>query len=241
MRGASMSYHLDLWATAVFYTVRWGCKVRGGRAALAAGRAGCAAQAEAHGCPRAAVRSASEASGQCPKWMAVWGTQLSACSRREKPRQPTVSALLRRLPSASASSACAQVFAIAPPTAANVKLLRAWQRNGEPDSGETGRARRRAGDLRGCFPAGLEGMRVAVLGAGASLLIPSGWIHAVVTSADSCVFGFNFHTAAQLETALPLAVADWGCKTAEMCAPRRRLRWLARAPYRRPPSAASRR
>lgn len=128
MRQCSMSYHLDLWATAVFYNVRWGCKV----------------------------------------------------------------------------------FALAPPTEHNLKLLRAWQVRGELDSGEAGGG--------AVFPRDLQGFTVAVLEAGSAVAIPAGWIHAVYTPEDSCVFGWNFHTCAQLSTSLEAITANWGEKMAEMCA-----------------------
>lgn len=147
MGGSSMSYHLDLWATAVFYHVQWGAKL----------------------------------------------------------------------------------FALAPPTVRNLELLQRWQRRGEPDSGALdgdsgggsgGGSGSGSGEEELFFPQALEGASSAVLVGGSSVLIPAGWIHAVFTPLDSCVLGWNLHTAPQLATSLPLAMADWGGKTAEMCVPR---------------------
>jgi len=126
MGGSSMSFHLDLWATAVFYHILWGGKV----------------------------------------------------------------------------------FALAPPTERNIELLQRWQCEGEPDDGELSDG--------SVFPADLQHLSSAVLSGGFSILIPAGWIHAVFTPADSCALGWNFHTAAQLGTSLPLALSDWGARTAEM-------------------------
>lgn len=153
MGGSSMSYHLDLWATAVFYHVQWGAKL----------------------------------------------------------------------------------FALAPPTVRNLELLQRWQQRGEPDSGAldgdsgSGSGSGSGGDEL-FFPQALEGASSAVLVGGSSVLIPAGWIHAVFTPLDSCVLGWNLHTAPQLATSLPLAMADWGGKTAEMCAIARRQPPPRRAP-----------
>ncbi|KAJ1628179.1 hypothetical protein T492DRAFT_875564 [Pavlovales sp. CCMP2436] len=130
-----------------------------------------------------------------------------------------------------------KAFLLAKPSAHNLRLLQAWQRRGEPDEGvsdvpemrDTGAGRGQGegqgeggweagGAAAACFsfPAGLQDVRFAVLVEGSSLLIPAGWIHAVFTLEDSCVFGWNFHTGAQLQTSLPLVLADWGGSGGEM-------------------------
>ena len=121
MQGTSMSYHIDLWATAVFYAVLWGCKM----------------------------------------------------------------------------------FVVAPPTMTNLSLMRSWQEHNEDPSHKD-------------FPAGLEMAQVAVLTQGMSLLLPSGWIHAVFTPVDSCVLGWNWLPVEQLPPALNIIRTQWGHKSAEI-------------------------
>jgi len=121
MQGTSMGYHLDLWATAVFYLVLWGQKM----------------------------------------------------------------------------------FVVAPPTPSNLRAFQAWQQGDE-----------RAGV--GEFPAKLEGAKLLTLTQGQSLMLPSGWIHAVFTPEDSCVLGWNWQPKEQLPAMLSVVRADWGPKTEEM-------------------------
>jgi len=121
MQGTSMGYHLDLWATAVFYFVLWGQKM----------------------------------------------------------------------------------FVVAPPTPSNLRAFQAWQQSDE-----------RAGV--GEFPAKLEGAKLLTLTQGQSLMLPSGWIHAVFTPEDSCVLGWNWQPKEQLPAMLSVVRADWGPKTEEM-------------------------
>ena len=49
-----------------------------------------------------------------------------------------------------------------------------------------------------------------------SLLLPAGWIHAVYTTRDSCVLGWNWTPLEQLSTALPILRNHWGSKTHEI-------------------------
>ena len=49
-----------------------------------------------------------------------------------------------------------------------------------------------------------------------SLLLPSGWIHAVFTPEDSCVLGWNWLPAAQLPPALSIIRTSWGSRTSEI-------------------------
>ena len=59
------------------------------------------------------------------------------------------------------------------------------------------------------FPQDLADARIAVLTAGQSLLLPSGWIHAVFTPCDSCaVLGWNRLQPCVLEAA---ALCAGGC------------------------------
>ena len=55
-----------------------------------------------------------------------------------------------------------------------------------------------------------------MLTAGQSLLLPSGWIHAVFTPCDSCVLGWNWSPREQLGTTLPIVRNSWGPKTHEL-------------------------
>ena len=96
-----------------------------------------------------------------------------------------------------------KTFVVAPPTAANLELMRRWQMNGEAADDET-------------FPADLEGARVVAVGRGQALFLPSGWIHAVHTAEDSAVLGWNWQPAAQLPASLHIVRTPWGAKGAEV-------------------------
>lgn len=79
----------------------------------------------------------------------------------------------------------AKMFVCAPPTAVNLRLLQQWQELNEPPEHPD-------------FPGKLESAQVLTLTAGQSLLLPSGWIHAVFTPLDSCVLGWNWQHKQQL-------------------------------------------
>ena len=96
-----------------------------------------------------------------------------------------------------------KTFVVAPPTAANLELMRRWQMNGEAADDET-------------FPAELEGARVVAVSRGQALFLPSGWIHAVHTAEDSAVLGWNWQPAAQLPASLHIVRTPWGAKGAEV-------------------------
>ena len=84
-----------------------------------------------------------------------------------------------------------KVFLLAPPSAANLAAFEAWAAS--------------PAQARTFLGASLAGTQRVELAAGDTLLIPSGWPHAVATPADAIALGGNFLTPLALPTALRVA------------------------------------
>lgn len=84
-----------------------------------------------------------------------------------------------------------KVFLLAPPTAANLAAFESWAAS--------------PAQARTFLGASLAGTQRVELAAGDTLLIPSGWPHAVATPADAIALGGNFLTPLALPTALRVA------------------------------------
>ena len=85
----------------------------------------------------------------------------------------------------------AKVFWLIPPTDDNLKLYEDWTLSGKQGDVFFGDTVAKCGKI--------------VLKAGNTLLIPSGWIHAVYTPEDSLVFGGNFLHSFAIEKQLRVA------------------------------------
>ena len=83
------------------------------------------------------------------------------------------------------------MFWLIPPTDENFKLYEEWTLSGKQ------------GDV--FFGDSVEKCGKIILDAGNTLLIPSGWIHAVYTPEDSLVFGGNFLHSFAIEKQLRVA------------------------------------
>ena len=84
-----------------------------------------------------------------------------------------------------------QVFWLIPPTDDNLKLYEEWTLSGKQGDVFFGDTVAKCGKI--------------ILDPGATLLIPSGWIHAVYTPEDSLVFGGNFLHSFAIEKQLRVA------------------------------------
>ena len=74
-----------------------------------------------------------------------------------------------------------KVFYVLPPTENNYAAFEAWSRSAHQSS-----------TLLPEFVGGASTLERIELSAGDTLIIPGGWIHAVLTPRDSVVFGGNF-------------------------------------------------
>ena len=90
------------------------------------------------------------------------------------------------------------MFWLIPPTDKNLDLYQAWVLSGK--QGDT------------FFADNVEDCGRVLLGSGDTFMIPSGWIHAVYTPADSLVFGGNFLHSFGIDKQLKIAMVEEATK-----------------------------